>query len=275
MIKSNFHTHTTFCDGTGTVDEMARAAIRIGFTALGFSGHATSSVSASCCMKDMAAYRSAVADAKAKYQGALDIYCGVELELLEPCDPEPFDYTIGSLHHVLGRDGAVYAVDFTPEATRGGIMDGFAGDGLAYAVAYFDLAARLCSKGGCKIADIFGHFDLPRKYNAGGALFDDTCKRYRAAALLALEQVSACGMLLEVNTGIVAKGLSDEPYPARFILERARELGMRIIVGSDAHAPGQLDAHFAETAELLAALGFKETWEFTPSGFAPRPLSCN
>ena len=79
-------------------------------------------------------------------------------------------------------------------------------------------------------------------------------------------------MMLEVNTGIVAQGLSDQPYPARFILERARELGMRVVVGSDAHAPERLAAYLAEAAQLLADIGFTETWELTPSGFAPRPI---
>ena len=273
-IKSNLHTHTTLCDGRATVDEMAQAAVRLGFTALGFSGHATSAIGASCCIKDMAAYRSAVAEAKAKYLGALDIYCGIENELLEPYDAAPFDYSIGSVHHVLGADGVFHVIDFTPGLALAGIREGFGGDGLAFARAYYGSIAKICSNPApTPPADILGHFDIIRKFNGDGALFDDTAKSYRSAALAALEQVCACGMLLEVNTAPVAQGLSDEPYPARFILERALELGMRVAVGSDAHAPERLDAHFAQTAQLLADIGFTETWELTPSGFAPRPLT--
>ena len=39
MIRSNFHTHTVFCDGKSTAREMVEQAIKLGFTALGFSGH--------------------------------------------------------------------------------------------------------------------------------------------------------------------------------------------------------------------------------------------
>ena len=39
MIKENFHTHTTFCDGSHSAEEMVLSAIEKGFTALGFSGH--------------------------------------------------------------------------------------------------------------------------------------------------------------------------------------------------------------------------------------------
>ena len=37
--KVNFHTHSTFCDGKNTAEEMVIAAIEKGFDVLGFSGH--------------------------------------------------------------------------------------------------------------------------------------------------------------------------------------------------------------------------------------------
>ena len=43
MIKTSFHTHTTFCDGKNTPEEMVVAAIEKGFVALGFSTHSPSS----------------------------------------------------------------------------------------------------------------------------------------------------------------------------------------------------------------------------------------
>mgnify|MGYP002530003817 CR=1 FL=1 len=38
---SNAHTHSTFCDGKNPPEEMIRAAERLGFVSLGFSGHAS------------------------------------------------------------------------------------------------------------------------------------------------------------------------------------------------------------------------------------------
>ena len=37
--KCNFHTHTQFCDGKNTAEEMVIAAINAGINVLGFSGH--------------------------------------------------------------------------------------------------------------------------------------------------------------------------------------------------------------------------------------------
>ena len=36
--KANFHTHSKFCDGKNTAEEMVLAAIDKGFTVLGFYG---------------------------------------------------------------------------------------------------------------------------------------------------------------------------------------------------------------------------------------------
>ena len=39
MIKQNLHTHSVYCDGKDTIDQMVQTAIQKGFTILGFSGH--------------------------------------------------------------------------------------------------------------------------------------------------------------------------------------------------------------------------------------------
>ena len=36
MFKQNLHTHSLYCDGKDTIDQMAQTAIQKGFTVLGF-----------------------------------------------------------------------------------------------------------------------------------------------------------------------------------------------------------------------------------------------
>ena len=50
---SNFHTHTTFCDGTGTPEQMVVSAIEKGFDVLGFSSH-------SDMVRDIGAYKAEI-----------------------------------------------------------------------------------------------------------------------------------------------------------------------------------------------------------------------
>ena len=40
MIKTNYHTHTEFCDAKNTAEEMVIAAMEKGISILGFSSHA-------------------------------------------------------------------------------------------------------------------------------------------------------------------------------------------------------------------------------------------
>ena len=55
-MLTNFHTHTTFCDGQNTPEEMVLAAIEKGFSALGFSGHGYTTFDTSYCITDTDGY---------------------------------------------------------------------------------------------------------------------------------------------------------------------------------------------------------------------------
>jgi histidinol-phosphatase (PHP family) len=274
MILSNLHTHTTFCDGANTPEEMAEAAIRLGFRALGFSGHGyTDCDPGGFCgmpLDAMPEYRKAVRALKKQYAGKLDVFLGLENDAACMHPANDYDYTIGSVHYIP-RGGEHHCVDASPERLERSLRQAFGNDGLALAKAYF---RTLCAFAATKPADIMGHFDLVRRFNAGGRrYFDESSAAYRSAASEALEQVARSGMLLEVNTALIAKGMSDEPYPATFLLRRAKELGARVVVSSDAHAAEKLNFAFDRMESLLRHIGFTEIWELGAAGFAPTPIS--
>ena len=50
MKKINLHSHTTYCDGNNTAEEMVLAAIQSGFDVFGFSGHSYLDFDDSWCM---------------------------------------------------------------------------------------------------------------------------------------------------------------------------------------------------------------------------------
>ena len=55
-MLTNYHTHTTYCDGNNTPEEVVKAAIDMGFDAIGFSGHGYTDYDLSYCMKDTQKY---------------------------------------------------------------------------------------------------------------------------------------------------------------------------------------------------------------------------
>ena len=62
-IRGNFHTHTTFCDGKNTAEEMAEQAAALGFTHLGYSGHMDPDI-----RMDLAAYDAEIRRLQEKYR---------------------------------------------------------------------------------------------------------------------------------------------------------------------------------------------------------------
>jgi len=272
LICSNFHTHTTFCDGLNTIQENIEAAIGLGFRSLGFSGHGYvpyAGLYAGMPPEAIREYRRIIDEIKPVYAGRINIFTGLENDSVYMQPADGYDYTIGSVHCVKSGD-RYYSVDSKASVVADAVSTAFGGDGGAFAKAYYDAVLDFAS---IKRADILGHLDLVRRFNTGDSkrwlFFDEGSGAYRRAALDALEMAVRSDYIIEVNTGPLSKGFSDEAYPAVFILERAVELGARIIVGSDAHSVSTLNYAFDKTESVLRGLGFKERWELTPDGFEP------
>lgn len=78
MAKINLHSHTTYCDGKNTPEEMVLAAMDRGFDVFGFSGHSYTAFDESYCMSRSTtdAYEQEVRRLASSYQKNL-LYCAV------------------------------------------------------------------------------------------------------------------------------------------------------------------------------------------------------
>ena len=72
-MLSNLHTHTLFCDGKSSAEEVVLSAIKKGFSSIGFSGHGYTNFDLTYCMKDMDAYIKKILRLKKKYKKALPL----------------------------------------------------------------------------------------------------------------------------------------------------------------------------------------------------------
>ena len=80
---------------------------------------------------------------------------------------------------------------------------------------------------------------------------------YQRIAASALEAAFPCGGVLEVNTGAIARGYRDDPYPTAELLGAWREMGGRTTITSDCHDAAKLDCAFDRAAELLRRTGYR------------------
>ena len=269
MIRQNLHTHTTFCDGKNTPEEMARAALTLGMDSLGFSGHSPLP-GGDWVMReeDVPRYRRTVLELREKYAPELEIFLGLEQDILSPLPGEGYDYLIGSVH-ALEREGTLVSVDESRDSFCQGVERWFGGDPLTFAEKYYRQVGAVAEKTGCQIV---GHFDLVCKFNEGNCLFDTGHPRYRTAVMEALERLRDREVILELNTGAMSRGYRGAPYPDSWILKKAREMGFPICLSSDAHSADSLMYAFPQAAKLARSCGYQEAMYLTRQGFVSGPL---
>lgn len=263
-MKSNFHTHSVYCDGADVPAVMAAAAVQKGLTTLGFSGHCFLPFDP-CGMppEKESAYACAVKKLQAQYAGKLRIFLGIEQDYYAGMRRDGYDFAIGSVHFI--RCGEEYCcVDRSAEETRHIITQYFDGDPYAYAERYFSLVGDVLHVTG---ADIVGHFDLLRKFDEDGSVFDESHPRYRAAVLAALDQLCPQNPVFEINTGAMARGYRKTPYPSLWILQEIHRRGCGIIINSDCHHAPHLDFAYDEAVKLAKSAGFTHPMCFDGNAF--------
>ena len=269
--KSSVHCHSTLCDGKNTLQEMVSAACAQGLTTLGFSGHSYTPWDREYCMSPgrTAQYKAAIAKLKVEYRGKVEVLQGIEWDSLSGEKPTGYDYWIGSVHHVYGKNtGRYYEIDFRLQDLWDCIRQDFDGDALGVAEAYFAQVEAMAARQ----PDILGHLDLIKKLNGQGEFFDEEAPRYKAAALRALEAARDHHCLLEVNTGGVYRGYRQDFYPGPWLLEQWRQMGGKVIITADAHDTASLTFGFDQAADALRAAGFAAVTVLTGEGFVQQEL---
>ena len=271
----NYHTHTRHCDGSGEPRDFAEAALSKGMPRLGFSGHNVVPFPTDWTMprENLATYLDETRELKARYAGRLEVFVGMEVDyipgLTSPSHPDTralgLDFVIGSVHFIGPTDGEhEWTVDGPREELETALRKGFGGSMCALVQRYYRLVAEMAETAR---PVIIGHFDIVKKNNRDASFFREEEPWYRRAAFEALDAVAESGSVLEINTGGVVRNTSGALYPSRWILERARELGIPVMVNSDAHAPTNIDGYFDEALELLRDIGFRGQRQLTSAGW--------
>jgi len=255
MILSDFHTHTTYCDGKNTLQEMVKAAVSKGMTALGLSGHSYAPYDKDCCMtlEGTLSYRREAQRCKELCSGIINIYCGVEQDIYAPAPAEPFDYMIGSVHYIGDLSDPV-PVDYKPELLKKLADERFGSDMYALCEAYFKAVSEVVDRTGC---DIIGHFDLISKFNEKDCIFDSSCERYVNAWKNAADKLLKTGALFEINTGAMSRGYRTSPYPSEEMILYIADRGGRFVLSSDAHSADGIMHGFDAQEKRLLKLGIE------------------
>lgn len=249
LLRTNYHTHSTLCDGMSTLRENVEYALKLHFSHLGFSGHMDADIH-----MDLGKYVREVRKLRKEYKGRISILCGIELDTLYDAScARGLDYIIGSTHFLDVPYEKLLSVDDTVEDLVLLCNEFFGGDYIKLCKAYFELAATTYDKLHCTF---IGHFDLVTKFNDFLHFADEESKRYLGPAYDAIEYLIHEGVPFELNTREVHRG---KIYPGKNMLKRIRELGGEIIISSDAHHAIELNKGFFMAIRIAKECGFDHT----------------
>lgn len=279
-MKTNFHTHTTFCDGKDSVWENASLAYEKGFSALGFSAHALYPFSSDwhIAVEEYGAYRDEIARVKSIFAGKMKILAGFEVDYIPGISVpsikryEAFapDFIIGSVHYVPAGNECL-TVDDSPSELLRLANDFFGGSARKMTERYFELEREMLRKGDFSI---IGHPDLVLKFNDTLSIIDESEKWFRNEIEKTADEIARAGVVAEINTGAISRGYRKTPYPGAEFLSLLRARNVPITINSDAHSKEALDCAFDVAAQCAKAAGYTETVvDFpTPTSFAFAPL---
>ena len=251
-MLTNYHTHTTYCDGNNTLEEIVLSAIDSGMNAIGFSGHGYTPYDDSYCMQNTEEYLNEITSLKEKYKSKIQIYAGIEEDSFHQISRKDFDYIIGSSHYFL-KDGVYYPVDSDYDCFKECLkLFDYNVESLAenYYSAFCDYISR-------RKPDIVGHFDLITKFDEIDIPRFFNNENYLAVAKKYMSEAVKNDVIFEVNTGAISRGFRKDPYPHADLLHIIKRNNGKVILSSDSHSKDTLTSYFEDAKAILRHIGFK------------------
>ena len=253
MEIADLHTHTRLCrHAEGSPEEYLAAALARGERYYGIADHCPfpSGFEPDWQMaeSEFPEYRRIVGEMKRKAAGSgLSVLYGIEMdyvpgrraEIEAKLAPEKMDYVIGSIHCVDGfcfDDPASLPVWESPGMAER-IWKGYLRD-LKIFVSEWNF-------------QILGHPDLPKKFGYCAERTEEFFSSCREIFGIMKKR----GIALEVNVAGLWNPVK-EIYPSSDLMRLAREAGLSVTYGSDAHAPSMIGRNYAEALQWAKEAGF-------------------
>ncbi len=265
MIKKDGHTHTRFSHhgSNESLDDYIERAISLGFTEYvvtehaplptaflnHFTGPSEARHGSAMLRTELPVYQKEVKRVQLKYVNQIDIKSGFELDYLENYESELrqfiitqadwLDELVISVHFLPNHDKLVAPIDFDPE-TLVKYFPEIERTPQVLFENYFNTIQKSVRFAATLPNDFvirIGHMTLIRKYQKYFNLpkFDDNNQLLIDDLL---RQIKDNHFQLDFNTAGLSKPYNGETYPTADIVKKARNLGIELVYGSDAHETG-------------------------------------
>ena len=254
-LPPDYHLHTHLCrHAKGTATELAAQAVRLGFAEIGFSEHNPMPRDDfddwRLLLRDLDASVAQVEQARRDHP-SLTIRLGLEVDFIpgqeewirELAAKHPWDYFIGAVHYVSDT----WALD-NPH-----VLDEWRSRDVDEVWGEYFRRQTLAAESG--LFETIAHPDLAKKFRFYPKR-DITPIYEKFVAALSKHDVA-----MELNTAGLRKDCQ-EIYPSAALVRLAAQAGVPVTFASDAHAPGEVGANFAEAVALAKSCGHTRTCRF-------------
>lgn len=264
MISADLHLHTCYSHGSNTPFEMAVAASRAGLALAGFTEHSPRPAGYNYTReyreqltRFLPRYVKEILELKAaaKSNGKCKILLGLEMDWLDGQESfisqsihaYAYDYIIGSVHfldHWGFDDGSGPWMDASQEQCE------------VWYEEYFRTWKNMLASGFFQIA---AHPDLIKIFSRDQFHIWLNKRDSRELIRACLVTLRGHGMAMEVSSAGLRK-VCKEIYPARPIMQMARELDIPISFASDAHCMNDVARDFNILADYAKEFGYTSHW---------------
>ena len=97
-----------------------------------------------------------------------------------------------------------------------------------------------------------------RKNNNALKMFNENDHWYRKEIKATADAIKKSGVIVEVNTGAIARGYMDGVYPSDEFLALLHERNVPVTLSSDSHSKENLDFAFDKALSAVQKAGYKE-----------------
>jgi len=272
MLLEDLHTHSSFCrHATGNLEQYVKAAIKKKLSVIGLSAHFPYEIlegiedipyqEYSMPTDELDSYVFNAISLREKYKNNIEVKIAFELDFVEKQVEkhhkylerysDQLDYIIGSIHNLNTRFGLFAFDDFRFlkyyhkfEDTDEIFMN------------YFKTMQAMINSEQFNFTTI-GHFDLPKKFN----IIPNNKELIMEEGINALEMVKKRDLVIEINTSGLRRPIKEQ-YPSEEYIKKMYNLGIDVVLGSDAHHPNEIAYEFKSSVKLLKKIGYERLAHF-------------
>lgn len=259
-----YHSHSFFCDGKNSIDQMVQSAFDKGMAAIGISSHAPLKIENPWSLKleETDNYYKEIDQAKIKYSNKIMVFKSLEIDYIPNLtyDFDYFrnggnlDYTIGSIHLVLSpQTNKIWFIDGEKKQCIDSLQDAFNGN-VRMAIEQFYAQTRemiLQQK-----PTIIGHLDKVMMHLTDQGI-DTQSDWYLDQIEQTLNLIKLQGCIVEVNTRGIYRKKHPTTFPSPDILKQMLNREIPIVISTDAHHVDDLTAEYQSTRLNLIQMGFR------------------